>query len=137
MVKAMNGIPSNIIEDYWPIIENSIKRADKKADFLKWYPLEFVKTQLLEAKWQCWKEDETFFLTCITIYPSGYKEFEILLVCGDGIEKWDKAAWKDLRAFAKYYECNEVRFQGRPGWQRYGRRHEPALETEYRYRVKL
>ena len=79
----MNGIPVNILEDYWPVIENQIKRADKKADFTKWYPLEHIKSELMDRNWQCWKEEETFFLTCITVYPSGYKEFEILLVVAD------------------------------------------------------
>lgn len=133
----MNGVPSNILSEYWPTIERRIRMSDKKADFLKWYPLEFVKDQLLDAKWQCWKEGDTLFLTCISVYPSGYKEFEILLVCGEGMERWNKAAWANLRAFAEYYECNEIKFQGRKGWGKYGRQYEPNLQTEYRYRVKL
>lgn len=133
----MNGIPSNIIEDYWRIIENRIRRADKKADFLKWYPVEYVREQLRKAKWQCWKEGETFFLTCISIYPSGYKEFEVLLVCGDEMEKWNGRAWEDLKAFARHHECDEIKFQGRKGWKRYGQHYAPNMNTEYRYRVKL
>lgn len=133
----MNGIQANILEAYWPVIENQIRRADKKAGFLKWYPLDYIKSQLLASNWQCWKEEETFFLTCITVYPSGYKEFEILLVCGDDMETWNKAAWRDLRLFADLYGCNEIKFQGRKGWERYGKAYEPTLQTEYRYKVIL
>jgi len=133
----MNGIPSNIIADHWPELRNSILRADKKADFLKWYPLDHVYQQLMESNWQCWKEGETFFITCISVYPSGYKEFEVLLVCGNEMEHWDKSAWRDLRAFGKHYECNAVRFQGRKGWLKIGRKHEPDMQAEYRYKVIL
>lgn len=133
----MNGITFNILDEYWPVIERKIKIADKKANFLKRFPLEYIKSQLLGRHWQCWKEDETFFITAITVYPSGYKEFEILLVCGEGMEKWNKLAWLTLKKFAESYDCSDIRFQGRPGWSRYGKHHEPELKTEYMYKVAL
>lgn len=133
----MIGILSSDIERFWDSIKDAILKGNRKADFLKWYPLDHIKQRLQTAEWQCWRDDETFFLTCITIFPSGYKEFEILLVCGKNIEQWNKKAWGTLRSFANYHECDEIKFMGRKGWQRYGKAFEPDLLTENHYRVKL
>lgn len=133
----MIGILSENIEEFWDSIKNAILKGNKKADFLKWYPLDHIKQRLLNAEWQCWHSDETYFLTCISIYPSGYKEFEILLVCGERMDEWNESAWNLLKAYASYHGSDEIKCQGRKGWARYGKSREPDLLTEYRYRVKL
>ena len=133
----MNGVPAKVLEPYWAILANRIKQADAKAEFLREYPLEHVKEQIMESKWQCWKDGETFFITCINVCPSGFKAFEILLACGENMDEWNERAWAVLKSFARFYECDEIRFQGRPGWSRYGKRHEPEMKTEYMYKVEL
>lgn len=133
----MIGIQSKDINKFWDDIKTAILDGNRKADFLKWYSLDDIKQRLLSAEWQCWVVDQTIFLTCITVYPTQYKEFEILLVCGDGMDKWDFESWYTLKAFAIHHKCNDIKFMGRKGWGRYGKEIEPDLSTEHRYRVKL
>ena len=133
----MRGIPHNIVDHHWQRIKKAILDHDKKSGFLKWYPLDFIYASLLKSDWQCWETDHSIFLTCITVYPSGYKEFEILLVVGEGMEQWNNMAWHMLKAYAYNMGCDEIKWQGRKGWERYGKQHEPDLKTEYRYRVTL
>ena len=137
MASDLTGILSKDIEKFWDSIKNAILKGNKKADFLKWYPLDHIKQRLQTAEWQCWRSDETYFFTCISIYPSGYKEFEILLVCGERMEEWHDSAWSLLKQYATFHGCNEIKFMGRPGWRKYGKSQEPDLLTEFRYRVKL
>lgn len=133
----MIGILSKDINKFWDAIKSAIIKGNKKSDFLKWYSLEDIKQRLQNADWQCWAIDQTIFLTCITVYPTGYKEFEVLLVSGGDMDLWDGEALAILKAFASAHGCNELKAMGRKGWSRYGKSIEPDLLTEYRYRVKL
>ena len=137
MASDITGILSQDIEKFWDSIENAILNGNKKADFLKLYPLDHIKQRLLNAEWQCWHSDETYFLTCISIYPSGYKEFEILLVCGNRMDEWSESAWILLKTYATYHGCSEIKFMGRKGWDRYGKKIEFDLNTIYMYKVYL
>lgn len=125
------------ISKFWAVINNAILEADTKAEFLIKYPLEYIKRQLENADWQCYTKDGTIFLTCITVYPSGIKSLDILLVAGDDIEIWSKEAWGLFKRWAKELGCYEIDFQGRKGWLKYGRKYEPNLKTWYRYRVEI
>lgn len=125
------------INEFWDGIENAILKGEQKAEFIKKYPLEFVKRQLLERNWQCWTTGTALFLTCITVYPSGHKVFEVLLVTGTGMRNWNKEAWGVIKAYADERGCDEINFMGRKGWLKYGLKHEPYLKPEYRYRVTL
>lgn len=131
----MNGILD--IEKSWGSIKNAILKGNNKADFLKWWGLDDIKERLVNKEWQCWTTGKSYFLTCIHKYPTGYKELEILLVTGSGMEEWNNLAWHMLKRFANFHGCNEIDFTGRPGWLKYGKRHEPELKHEYRYRVML
>lgn len=133
----MIGISPNDISNSWGSIKNAIIQGDEKAEFIEKYPLDYIQRQLENAQWQCYIQDETVFLTCITVYPSGMKSLDILLVAGDAMKIWAEQVWNGFKRWAKELDCHEIDFQGRKGWLKYGRRYEPDLKTWYRYRVKV
>lgn len=133
----MRGILSRDIPENWEWISETIKRHEEKTGFLRWYPLEYIYRELTQRRWQCWTAEETVFLTTIGVYPSGIKELDVLLVCGSSMDGWDKDAWTMLKEYAAAYRCDEITFEGRPGWRRYGKRFEPDLKSTYKYRVKI
>ena len=133
----MIGILSSDIEKSWGSISNAIINGNGKADFLKWWNLSDIKDKLKNKHWQCWTTGDAYFLTCITRYPTGYREFEILLVVGKGMDMWNEQAWSTLKQFARHNRCHEIKFMGRKGWLKYGCKYEKGITPEYRYRVKL
>lgn len=133
----MTGIHPNDISKFWGSIENAIIQGDKKAEFIERYPLDYIQRQLENADWQVYIHDKTLFLTCITVYPSGFKSLDILLVVGDDMKLWSESVWNAFKRWAKDLRCKEIDFQGRKGWSKYGKKYEPDLKTWYRYRVKI
>jgi hypothetical protein len=133
----ITGITSNNIGKCWDGIKNAILDSNRKTDFLKMYPIEYVRKKLESRDWQCWVTDSAVFITSVIKYPSGYSVFDIIYACGTGMNEWNDEAWMTLSAFAKSKGCDEINFRGRKGWGRYGKKFEPDMKTEYRYAVKL
>lgn len=138
------GLPSTLVGFYWhqlaPLISKAIKRI--KAEDL--YSLQDYKHNLLETKWQCWvyvpEQDKIscVFITHIVIYPAGRKALQLMLAGGTGLKQWESELWDTLLEFAEKMECDEITFQGRPGWIKTMQRCESTrLKTMSQYVVKL
>jgi hypothetical protein len=101
------------------LIEKPLKKTGDE-----YYLPEHVIQKCITFEWQCWvacseaEKIDCVFITYITVYPTGHKEFTVFLVGGEKIEQWLKQAWELFKKYAKAHQCKKIVCMGRKGWRR-------------------
>ena len=116
----IEGIRSENIEGWWPLVEEYLSSALEYG--LGEYSLEDIKKSCILRDMQLWvkfnKEGvEGAFITKISKYPQKNLLCVILLGGNEFIE-WRDEADALLNAFGKEHNCEYVELFGRKGWAR-------------------
>lgn len=107
------------VDAWWsrvtPLLAKAVDRTPKAS-------LTSVLEDLLAEQMHLWLIFEerhllAAFVTEIREYPTGHKIVRVLLLGGEGHERWSHLL-AEVEAFARAEGCRGVELVGRPGWAR-------------------
>ena len=131
-------VPPSELTRAWPIIEPMLQRGIDRVKMERYYPPDFLLQSLRTADKQLWiatdgQSVQAALITTVLKYPSGRKEYEVVVAGGDRLDDWLTMAVDTLGAYAKSIGCSALVGGGRKGWGRVI----PDITTNYRFEVEV
>ncbi len=113
----ITGIPSDQINQWWPLVEPFVARGLEYADGK--YSTEDIRRGLNERTYQLWMANvlDSICVTTIVDYPRK-RVCNVLLAAGNHLHRWVDEMDATISAWAKENGCRSIETYGRPGWER-------------------